>query len=395
MKNIKIKLVAIAKDEASYISDWVYHHLYFGFDAIEIYINRTNDNSIDVLNEIVKKCPQVSWDSADWVDKCPGNASKEIQFVVYNKVWHETIKSGEYTHIFFLDIDEFWMHQSFKVTIQEYIAQFSRNDVISFEWMYDLGDLNAFSSLPKKVSGNMSPLVKTLYPLTTPIKELRHHVAQFNGTVNHILANKQPFKPKPNLIQAVSSELCGLKDSFIYHRANRSMFEYVSLLCRGRPGDDFPYKSNRFGLIGRTSDYSEFTIPEIEYKHYIEGLVEFRSLVKFSTFFEEAKAFVEKRYTTAIDNMPKYVDANYPLMMQIFKGITTPDVISVFTNFRKQRVKASPYNTNMLRDFAINAEYQDLDEAIMLMEKAQKLRPDGPNINKKLKEFRCKKENMK
>ncbi len=395
MKNIKIKLVAIAKDEASYIADWVHHHLYFGFDAIEIYINRTNDNSIDVLNEIVKKYPQVSWDSADWVDKCPGSASKEIQFVVYNKVWHETIKSGEYTHIFFLDIDEFWMHQSFKISIQEYIAQFSRNDVISFEWMYDLGDLDAFSSLPQKVNGNMSPLVKTLYPLTTPISELRHHVAQFNGKVNHILANKQAFKPKPNLIQAVSSELCGLKESFIYHRANRSMFEYVSLLYRGRPGDDFPYKSNRFGLPGKNNDYAEFSIPEVEHKQYINSLMEFKSLVSFDTFFEKAKVFVKNRYLTAIDNMPKYVDANYPLMMQIFQGITLPDVINIFKSFRAERVKASPDNTNMIRDFAMSAESQDLDEAIILMEKAQLLRPDGPTINKKLQEFRCKKAKIK
>ena len=42
---LKIKLVAIAKDEAAYLPEWIFHHLYFGFDAIDIYVNNTTDNT--------------------------------------------------------------------------------------------------------------------------------------------------------------------------------------------------------------------------------------------------------------------------------------------------------------------------------------------------------------
>ena len=46
----KVKVVAIAKDEGAYIAEWIFHHLYFGFDAIDIYVNRTTDNTCQNLN---------------------------------------------------------------------------------------------------------------------------------------------------------------------------------------------------------------------------------------------------------------------------------------------------------------------------------------------------------
>jgi len=54
---MKIKLVAIAKDEAAYLPEWIYHHLHFGFDEIEVYVNFTTDNSYEVLAAIAKHHP--------------------------------------------------------------------------------------------------------------------------------------------------------------------------------------------------------------------------------------------------------------------------------------------------------------------------------------------------
>ena len=56
------RLVAIAKDEASYIADWIHHHLYFGFDQIHVYVNRTTDNTIAILKEITKRYTGVSFE---------------------------------------------------------------------------------------------------------------------------------------------------------------------------------------------------------------------------------------------------------------------------------------------------------------------------------------------
>ena len=48
---IKTKIVAVAKDEGAYFSEWIHHHLYLGFDAIDIYVNRTSDNSLEILKK--------------------------------------------------------------------------------------------------------------------------------------------------------------------------------------------------------------------------------------------------------------------------------------------------------------------------------------------------------
>ena len=61
---IKTKIVAVAKDEGAYLAEWVHHHLFLGFDAIDIYINRTSDNSLEILHKISEKYPQVNYFTA-------------------------------------------------------------------------------------------------------------------------------------------------------------------------------------------------------------------------------------------------------------------------------------------------------------------------------------------
>ena len=66
MKN-KVKLVAIAKDEGAYLVDWIFHHLYFGFYAIDIYVNRTSDNTFEIADKL-KSLEQVRFLDGDALD---------------------------------------------------------------------------------------------------------------------------------------------------------------------------------------------------------------------------------------------------------------------------------------------------------------------------------------
>jgi hypothetical protein len=384
----KIKLVAIAKDEALYFPEWVHHHLFFGFDEIDIYINRTTDNSAEVLEQITNVYPQVRWYSADWIDKCPQDAKNQIQFIVYNKVWDEVLREGGYSHIFFLDIDEFWIPKGFDGSIHQFLDNFTDTDVISFEWLNDLGTLPAFSSLPQTLEGNLSPLVKTIYPVATGIKELRHHVALFDGSPNHVLVDGTPFRPRKSLIQAVHEDLQGLKEAFVYHRAHRSVEEYISLLYRGRPGEAFPYKTNRHGLPTPDALFQKVSMPEARFKQYTDSLREFLDSVNFERYRNDAKQFVVSRFNQSMANLQTYVKQDYSVMMQMFRGVYQHQVVQVFSEQRENMIAQDPTNFRMIRDLAVDAASQDIQEAIRLMEKARELNPDGPIINKKLAEFR-------
>lgn len=389
--DFRVKLVAIAKDEAAYFTQWVHHHLYFGFDSIEIYINRTSDNSSKVLDDICRAYPQVKWDSADWIDMCPEDAKKQIQFIVYNKVWHETKRNDEFTHIFFLDIDEYWVPKDYKSTIRDYMSKFDNDSVVSFEWLNDNGEQPKLASFPKRIEGNLSPLVKTIYPINAPVQELRHHVPLFSKSVNHLLADGVPFKPKPSLIQAVLPELQSLKEAFIYHRAHRSAEEYVSLLLRGRPGDDFPYKSNRYGLPQPDKMFRTIDVSQNEFDSYMESYDKFEIESNYKVHKKTAQNFVEERYKLSLQGVERYAVANYPLMMQIFRGVRLPLIAKAFKTVREKLLTSRQDDFRFIRDLAIDASSQNLDEAIVLMEKARALNPEGPVILAKLEEFKKKK----
>jgi hypothetical protein len=389
-----IKIVAIAKDEAAYISEWVHHHLYFGFDAIEVHINRTTDNSAEILTEINHNHKNVSWQYADWIDICPGAAKEQIQFIVYAQALEKLRQEQRFTHVLFLDIDEFWFPHNMTSNIKDYISSVSLNNPIFFEWLNDLGELPVFSHIQCEINGNLSPLGKTLLPINTMVKELRHHVPLFCDTEKHLLANGDAFKPAKNKKQELDKSVSFLKQAFIYHRAHRSAVEYVSLLFRGRPGNDFGYKNNRTGLPKPDKFSDSVNFEPNNFEIYQKSLIRFEAKLNIVEKVKCAQSFVLTRYQQSIENMGAAMHVNYLDMMKIFRRVHVPEIIERFTFFREKRLSNSPNNANLLRDFANDAAHQNLDEAIRLMKRAHKLRPKGPQIKMRLAELEQKKRDL-
>jgi hypothetical protein len=391
----KVKLVAIAKDEAAYIPEWVHHHLYFGFDEIEIHINRTTDNSAEVLTNICRHHDNVSWDYADWVDICPGDAKSQIQFIVYAKALHKARKDQDFSHIFFLDIDEFWCSKNFTISIQDYLDSMPAEQAIFFEWVNDLGELKPFSCLPAKLEGNLSPLGKTLLPVNIDVMELRHHVPLFVDKSCHILVDGQVFESRLNMVQALNAPLNVLKDVFVFHRAHRSAYEYVSLVYRGRPGNNFKYKANRKGLPNPDKSDCSIELPDLAYKKYQASFAKFKDKTNNQDTISDSKHFVELRYEQSIANINQALIKHYDEMKKIFDGVKVDAILLAFRAYRSLLIKKQPDNANLIRDLAIDAAKVDLDEAIELMEVAQVLRPKGPQIRKKLENWKIKRDALR
>jgi hypothetical protein len=391
MSRPRIKIVAVAKDEAAYIPEWVHHHLFFGFDAIEIYINRTTDNSAAVLSSICSRHPSVSWQNADWVDLCPGDAKNHIQFIIYAKALAEMRLTGEFTHVFFLDIDEFWCPTDFSSKVQDYLLALTTDKAIFFEWVNDLGNLEAFSPVPQLIEGNLSALGKTLLPIDLDLIELRHHVPLIKDRSQHVLANGTVFEGRKNIVQAVKPKLNSLKNAFVYHRAHRSEMEYVSLVYRGRPGNSFKYKNNRKGMPIRSNAIQALSISDLAYQGYRKSHAKFDNDLNIESIIVEAQSFVYERYEQSVKNIGEGLHAGYKYMLDIFRGVKIPEITARFQQFRKRKISQQPFNATLIKDFARDAASQDIDEAIELMKKAQHLRPKGPQIRKYLENFEKKK----
>lgn len=391
----RIKLVAIAKDEAAYIPEWVHHHLYLGFDAIEIFINRTRDNSEAVLNSISHHYPKLSWQYADWVDWCPADANKHIQFITYAKALHDCQQRNDFTHVFFLDIDEFLILDGLTSSIHDVISRFPQKSPIAFEWLNDCTPTaNAFSTLSPTLTGNLSPLVKTLLPVNIGIKEFRHHLPVFSSDVDAILVDKTVFKSQEKIKQALDKSINSLKSSFIYHRAHRSQYEYVSLLFRGRPGDSFAYKSNRRGYPKLTNHSSVVALDSASYTKYQASLSSFIDATKVGSCMAEAQQFVCERYERSIANLDAHLALDYPLMMRLFSGVTDEQVLNAFKRYRDALVESEPDNVDLLIRLSSDAQQQDIEEALALIQRAKAIRPNGPLINKKLDQLTQTKQSL-
>ena len=104
MKDVKIAICAILKDEHQYLDEWIKHHLSIGIDYIYLY----EDNNSKPHNEICDKYDNVFLMlMRDFIDISKLWRKKQVH--VYNN-FIEKYKH-EIDYVFFIDIDEFVMFE--------------------------------------------------------------------------------------------------------------------------------------------------------------------------------------------------------------------------------------------------------------------------------------------
>lgn len=258
MSEVKVKLFAMAKDEATYIPQWVFHHLYFGFDEIEIWLNNITDSSEEICNKLVLKETKFKFRNVDNILKEYQDKNLPFQHILYNQIFKEELAKRDFTHLFFLDIDEFWIPKDFCTTIHDVVQKFSLSDTLSFSWYIDDA---TYWKLPfeKLLSENQNLYknkhVKSLVKITDKVETSHaHNSIVRDGVSSHsdgslIEVNETNsyggFISEPKLI-ATSSVL---DDYFILHAIYKSQIEYVASLFKGLRQDGLSniLKTNREG----------------------------------------------------------------------------------------------------------------------------------------------------
>jgi hypothetical protein len=320
--NYKIKLVAIAKDEAAYLPEWIYHHLAFGIDTIDIYVNNTNDNTINIL-ESIKENHDINIIDADNIYE---KDCEHFQSNAYRDAISKTSKDI-YSYILFLDIDEFWTPCDFSTSIKDFIENKNEFDVINFNWALHL-DENEYSRCYKekiKMVNNhhVKYLVKTSAKFQPGIHNALGNLTYSDSYGNEVIFDtelKAMIKTSPNEISP----------AFVLHRLYRSQKEYVSLLSRGRPRGN-KIKNNRFGYYNNNiQDQLTFKINAEKLEKYHLGLAEFIKKNNLNNKLKVAREYIENRYSNTLTIAQNQLSKeDMKILSTALRNINIPEVLDI------------------------------------------------------------------
>ncbi len=130
-------LIAICKNEAEYLPEWIEYHLMLGIEHFYLYNNNSNDNYNEVLDGYIKKgiLTLIEW------PEIPGQLSAYLH-------WNNNFRD-ESNWATFIDIDEF-ICPRYKSNLKDWIAEYSRYPVVVMYWQFfcSSGKINHESDKP-------------------------------------------------------------------------------------------------------------------------------------------------------------------------------------------------------------------------------------------------------
>lgn len=328
----KIKLVAIAKNEAAYLAEWIYHHLYFGIAAIEVHYNGCNDNTLEVAGAFKKE--PVSFINADAVFE---HSRAKPQIEIYRDAFGKAKKEG-FDHVMFLDIDEFWVPYDLTTSLPELVQSAPYFDVMSFQWANRVLDHESFSpALSEVINVQPARQLKSVYKSFITPGLLNPHNIMDNALIR-IDSSFHKFTPT-NRYHSLAAKQSLPPKAFIMHRKYRSQLEYVASLDRGvtarRNGVASKFKSNRAGFENKkTFEVIEF--PAEALANYRESIsTKLENLAK-QGIFVRARQAVMQRFFDVLENVRNAQPQESVVIEKILKNITLEEVKQALVEFRQR-----------------------------------------------------------
>ena len=257
----KIKLVAIAKNEAAYLPQWIHHHFSIGFNEIEIFINDTTDNSLAICEKIKRSHPNLTIHIADQLRAESIEQNRSFQISAYNQSLHNP---GGATHLMALDLDEYLIPKNLDDTLQDLLKRQTTPDCLSFLWYSD--DFNHKDSFEHPIQSTNTIYrmdhVKTVSKISGKIHSCSHHnfIYKKKGEITNLLGGTivrldDNINTESNRSKLSKQQLNALSNNqtepwFVLHCIYKSEKEYLASLCRGRGhnNDQRPLKVNRWGM---------------------------------------------------------------------------------------------------------------------------------------------------
>lgn len=330
---MKVKLVAIAKDEAAYLSEWVFHHLHMGFDFLDIYVNNTSDQTWLIANQLVD-LKNVRFIQADPIFKTYVNKPQEA---CYRDALAVSKKEG-IDYLMFLDIDEFWMPKDLSRSVKDCLVSLVYPDILSFSWFCKHQELPFSLPIDHKIVGVCDRHVKTIFKIALPVKSVDvHNVNVKDG--KYFLADGRrwtidaySYKTGATLPDAFFKH--EPEDFFILHRMFRSELEYVSLLGRTNPNaankKDKNFKSNRQGYCVKAELTTNVAFNRSQVDAYIAAYDQFLTIYSLQPIIADAIEFIKKRYFETLFSIKNALASDIEILHRALNNLKNSEVLAVF-----------------------------------------------------------------
>lgn len=397
---MKVAVVAVLKDEACYLSDWIHHYLYFGFEGIFIGVNRTSDSSSQILKKIADINPKVHAYNIDWLDQGTSDGfNRFMQQAGYAFLSQQVLSSKtSFTHVLYVDIDEFWFYKDFSKSINDFINSlpYKSFGAMSLNWCNQMGDSTEFE-LPFQNQGyTSSRLLKTMInvALIPRIVNFGAHAPRFSRPkrFRYIDANGDKFEQGQSLqfFKSVPDA-----SAMILHRINRSEKEYLSVLTRKNPNSDCPFKINRKGFD--LNYEKKLNIPENLLLSYWDSLENFKYRCNVNDDINLSRLDISTDKLIEIIESPKQIISNLDSFFIALKGTRFLSYELVESLYRRCEKMTTPENAEYYFKAARMLEIKGMFQSALLMIKlARKSKPNHRGILKKCNEIENKlKENGK
>ena len=329
----RVLLAAIARDEAAYLPEWIFHHLYFGFDHIQICINRTKDNTQDVV-EYFSDNTHVSFIN---VDELFYDGAVNPQIACYKEVFQRAYDNN-FTHVLFIDIDEFWTPNNLINSVHKTIEVSPEADSISFQWCNKLESQSLFSpALEVSTPILRAPQVKSLLKLhkKAPAQMNPHNVSG-EGLIR-TLADGSRFSGIDERMSRLeeAQRVAPLQPAFILHRIFRSQYEFIASLAKFNPEQQqdtaAPIKSNR--RRGYPSDTPDEWIyfDDTAFQHYRAFMQ--CSLAPLKDITQLSQGYIQLEYERVIKIIENAAPEAERLFSMTLRNITLKEVKHAYEIF--------------------------------------------------------------
>lgn len=387
ISDINVAVVGIAKDEAGYIHEWVHHYLYMGFTQIYIAVNRTTDDTIEVLRKIRENYPQVYFFEVDWMDQgVLAEKNSQIQPLSYAYLSNRiTNQHKDTSHILYVDIDEFWFPNGFDQNINQYISGIPKFDTLSFSWFCQNGDESSFQAPFENLNITPSDRMKSLVNVASfsKLNMFRCHAPRFNNkeVFVHLDSNgnkvdygkhDQIFSQPP----ATSSK------AFVLHRMIRSEVEYTAMLLRQRPGVSLPIKDNRNGYTREHK--TQLKIEQKKLLNYHRSLEEFSDKTQVSSIVNNTRRNLIARSERILETPATTIAQHVLIYLRALEGTKHQKRVLEILLDSEEGIILDKFAKPFFDCCSFFENKGDLSPALQYLELAQKCRPNGIIIKQRL-----------